>query len=1046
MSDSNQKTFKLRNQRHAIIGQYTTLEIVERIASGKYTGDEEVSVEPFLVWQKLSSHPEFYDAFLKRLFLAQYKTDHSNSSAGPSTKPSRNHESAERSAIHPKKEKIEFEPLSKDGVVEEPNMATQQLVPGAENEPGPFRADEIEELFSESESDGSEEQVNHDLLADEMFVQGEPIQLNLSDYIPENHLEDLKSNEDPNRETHPFGQSLEGRKPANKRKLVLTAALASALGFLYVMGQSPNETSPPTLLKAEPTIDNNHEWVGSSTNKEELLAAVLDEAKHFYKFDTLLHYEGALNLFEEAYKLNPEEMSILSAVVLSRAHLFEQNPTRQEDLKKITELIEIGRKREPQASAFYRAEAIIAAAQKNMDLAIEKIGYAQESDPTDLESVVLEAEILNDMGDRASAQTQINRVLRQKPEIVRAYSVAAKISMDLGNLNEAVNYASSALMINPMHANTHFVLGETYQKDNKLGAAIAHFDLVTKLAPLASKSVLADSHFALAKLLEQQGNETAAIKHKKLAYFFSNGLLSGAKKESLGDQRELEQLAKDQEYGEGFYKARAEEFLAAGNKVLGLEYLQVLRLLNPDNPGPLIAVAEVLESLTISNEKLKRIELLYKRAISKDPTYLEGYCKLSEIETDQYNFQTAFDLLNQAANRIGISELADFVAGGCRQKTQFSTESKDEYKLFIALGKHFFKRESYVCAGTFFKNARQTSPVNSEIFYYFGKLSEIYNGDNLSEAERYYNQAMLTDGTNYEGLAGWARVKTKRNEKTYVIKYLRALLENDPNNANLFWVLGEVYRENQEYQRAITFYKKALDYDPRFSKARISLARALSAVGQTYQAIKEFAFAASSDRRNGIGFFEAAQLQTMNKNYQDAELLVRALIESTPNYPGSHRLLSQIYQFQGRQEPAIEEMAKEVENNPQNTKFLIELAEVYMKYQKFAQAVTVLSKLTNLPSELKAPEFRTERTQAFLLISRCYRELGRPENAEGLIKLALNIDSNDPELHRELGYVYRALQRNVEGVKEFEFYLQRNPAGSDADNLKRLIKKMEIEE
>ena len=47
------------------------------------------------------------------------------------------------------KEKIEFEPLNKDGVVEEPNMATQQLAPGAENEPGPFRAEEIEELFSE---------------------------------------------------------------------------------------------------------------------------------------------------------------------------------------------------------------------------------------------------------------------------------------------------------------------------------------------------------------------------------------------------------------------------------------------------------------------------------------------------------------------------------------------------------------------------------------------------------------------------------------------------------------------------------------------------------------------------------------------------------------------------------------------------------------------------------------------------------------------------------------------------------------------------------
>lgn len=58
----------------------------------------------------------------------------------------------------------------------------------------------------------------------------------------------------------------------------------------------------------------------------------------------------------------------------------------------------------------------------------------------------------------------------------------------------------------------------------------------------------------------------------------------------------------------------------------------------------------------------------------------------------------------------------------------------------------------------------------------------------------------------------------------------------------------------------------------------------------------------------------------------------------------------------------------------------------------------------------------------------------------------MDVDPNDPELHRELGYVYLALQRNREGVKEFEIYIQRNPAGADVENIKRLIKTMAIEE
>ena len=102
------------------------------------------------------------------------------------------------------------------------------------------------------------------------------------------------------------------------------------------------------------------------------------------------------------------------------------------------------------------------------------------------------------------------------------------------------------------------------------------------------------------------------------------------------------------------------------------------------------------------------------------------------------------------------------------------------------------------------------------------------------------------------------------------------------------------------------------------------------------------------------------------------------LIEATPNFPGAHRLLSQIYQFSAKNTEAIAEMVTEVENNPQNTKFLIELGELYMKYQKQQEAIVVLAKITHLPDEKLAPEFRVDRTKAFLLLSRCYRFLKRP--------------------------------------------------------------------
>lgn len=1050
MADNKTKRFQIRNQRHLIIGTYTEDEIVKRIAAGKYQGSEEVSSDPFHIWQKLSSHPAFYDAFLKRLFVEGYSTP---KAAGADQENSSQNRSSQSKAVFFQKPSSN-NPVNSEGSKEE-HQATQQLLvdrPGNEIEIDGQR--ELEKLLSEAPLK-EEYSLQGGLLAPkEVVLEQEEKRLSMALF------DDLPKEKEPE-ETQSKSIRLhtdeeiadpsidEGKTKNRKRFLVVATSLSLVL--LGWLGQSGPEASSNLVTKTDSSsIDYLSEKNNlNALNKEELISALTEEALHFYDFDTPLHYAGALTLFEETRELSPLDPYNISGSILARAHVLEQDPNSTKAIEEINALISKGRKIEPQMNAFYRAEALVAYYQKNLELALEKIRFAREADPVDQETAILEAEFLNAVGDRVQARSKIEKVLSQAFLKVRAHYVAAQIALDMGDLDRAEKQAKEALLINPMHANTHYLIAETYQRRGNRGAAIAHFDLVTKLAPLASRTVLADAHFSLGKLLEDQGNSLEAAKHNKLAYFFSKGTPTSLNKSGStvdSDDENLKSLASEEQYGVNFYNARAEEFINEGQMVLGLEYLQVVRLLSPSDPAPLIRVADVLEKLAVSYEKLKRVEILYERAIYKDPSYLDSYVKLASIETEQYNFEKAYKLLAKAATVIGLEGLDSLVGGNCREKITLTSKAKDEYKVFLALGKHFFKRENYICAGSFLQQARSSSPVNSEMFFYYGKLTELYKTEALPEAARYYYQAFTVDSSNHEALANWAKIKTKLGDKNYVIKYVRALLEAEPQNGYLYWALGEAYTENQEYHRAITFYKKALDYNPRFSKARISLARALSAIGQTYQAISEYTFAANTDRRNGIGFFEAAQLQTINKKYQEAESLVIALIESTPNYPGAHRLLSQIYQFSGKKEEAIAEMLKESQNNPLNTRFAIELAEVYMKYQKFEQAAQVLSRITNLPGETKAPQFRSDRTQAFLLLSRCLRALGRPDNAEGAVKLALEIDSNDPELHREMGYVYHDLQRYREGVKEFEVYLQRNPAGTDAENIKSLMKKMAIEE
>jgi hypothetical protein len=76
--------YQIRNHLFELVGEYTPKEILARIQAGRFTGEEEISAAPYEKWQKLASHPVFYDAFLQRLYSQRYETPPSADQKGSS--------------------------------------------------------------------------------------------------------------------------------------------------------------------------------------------------------------------------------------------------------------------------------------------------------------------------------------------------------------------------------------------------------------------------------------------------------------------------------------------------------------------------------------------------------------------------------------------------------------------------------------------------------------------------------------------------------------------------------------------------------------------------------------------------------------------------------------------------------------------------------------------------------------------------------------------------------------------------------------------------
>ena len=74
--------YKVRNLERQVEEELSERDLLKRIAAGKYTGEEEISAPPYIKWQKFSSHPKFYDEFMKRLYSKAYRPPSEDDSSG----------------------------------------------------------------------------------------------------------------------------------------------------------------------------------------------------------------------------------------------------------------------------------------------------------------------------------------------------------------------------------------------------------------------------------------------------------------------------------------------------------------------------------------------------------------------------------------------------------------------------------------------------------------------------------------------------------------------------------------------------------------------------------------------------------------------------------------------------------------------------------------------------------------------------------------------------------------------------------------------------
>ncbi|PYS98556.1 MAG: hypothetical protein DMF63_15265 [Acidobacteria bacterium] len=218
----------------------------------------------------------------------------------------------------------------------------------------------------------------------------------------------------------------------------------------------------------------------------------------------------------------------------------------------------------------------------------------------------------------------------------------------------------------------------------------------------------------------------------------------------------------------------------------------------------------------------------YQKIILAKPDTYSAYQSIAEIYRDQNKFNEAIDISRKALKvfpndgRI-YTDLGLFysLAGRNDEAIQAAQAGirflPDEYMAYTNLCRAYNDAKKPEMAIRECNNALKRKPTDGETFFYLARAYDLTGKQ--SEATKFYKQAVT-------GLME----ETKAN----------------PTQPDSFYLLGNAYRADNQFEKAIAAYSKCLELSPKFGRARYNLAiiqllqKNKTAALEQYNLLREF--------------------------------------------------------------------------------------------------------------------------------------------------------------------------------------------------------------
>ncbi|MBN1306516.1 MAG: tetratricopeptide repeat protein [Chitinispirillaceae bacterium] len=680
--------------------------------------------------------------------------------------------------------------------------------------------------------------------------------------------------------------NLDGAFPLYKDLAELTPKDKKVVSRLVEIAQKKGKNADALVyLKQYVTLDSNnakaHVNLGDMYYEKKKFDEALVEYRSALKIDSSL--TGFFKKYGEivvAKNLEDEAVTVLNAAIRNN----EAEPKMFITLGKIHQK----KKQYPSAIAMYKK--------------------ASNNDPKNVEVLAALGECQAASNDIANAIVTYEQVVLLNPQADVEYKALGDLQMRQKKTEDAIQSYRNYLKKSVQDDTIARTVGMHLYVNKKYEDAVRYLEMVknTSLADRDYLLALGDSYYQMqdcrkvcaifSRLNTKKASEATRKKILRPlgeCYEKTNDLIKAA--EAYGDYVALPGVVdEDAAYRRAFLREKsdpktAEALYSANIKAFPKDSRSYLRLgmmyaanpatlskavaplgqasaLNPKDVSILLQLAQLWNALKNEDKELE----VYQKLLILEPQHLESNRRAGILLMKKKQYVKAIESLeivgvtNPDDAEIMLMLSDGYLKTGRKEKgvellAKVQSIQKDNtdlmfqlYSIYRELGKNAEAE----------KMIKQLIALKKENRYRVLHAGDLIEQKRYDEAKFFTDEIIKSDPMNLEGLMLSGRILAFQKKYEDAVETFKMVAYVNENFAPAYYERGEIYRKQNLFDRAESFYEKALEVDPKFGLAELGLARIYKAQNKHAEYTGHLKKAKSLDPENREIMIEVKEKET----------------------------------------------------------------------------------------------------------------------------------------------------------------------------------------